>query len=82
MYKNRLRIATEGGAITWERGTHKRDGENYVKGRDEKLKLCPECRIVWEHVCSTGHRPAKAEYYPILPRYGKPEEVCPNCKPL
>lgn len=80
MYKCNIRIATEGGESSFERDRHKRDGDNFEKGQGMKLKLCPKCRVVWEHVASAAHKPAYTEYYASLPRYGKPIETCPRCE--
>jgi hypothetical protein len=79
MYKNKIRIATEGGYQDIKSKKIKKWGENYTKG-DDGLRVCPKCRLVWEHVVETGNVKAHDEYYPILPRYGKPEKVCPRCK--
>ena len=75
MFKTKFRIATEGGEIFSESYPRKFNGEH----RKDKLFLCPKCRVVWEHVPDTGHRPAHEEYYPDCPRYGKPEKICPRC---
>ena len=58
----------------------KRKSENYERG--DKLFVCPLCRRVWE-LAKTGintHKKGKPEYYSILPRYGKPKKICPECK--
>lgn len=73
------RIAMEGGEfILNSYSAMKLDSPGET--RKNKLKLCPECRVVWEMVISTGHVKNHPEYYPILPRYGKPLETCPKCK--
>lgn len=48
--------------------------------KKDKLFVCPECRVVWENVVETGHVKAHDEWYPVLPRYGKPKKTCPRCK--
>lgn len=73
------RIAMEGGEFLLNSDSTRRTGDP-IERRASKLKLCPECRIVWEMVAETGHVKSYAEYYPILPRYGKPIETCPKCK--
>jgi hypothetical protein len=73
------RIAMEGGEFLLNSDAAKRDGD-LTERRSDKLKLCPECRMVWEMVVETGHTKNHADWYPILPRYGKPLETCPKCK--
>ena len=74
MYKTKHKIATEGGEPT----RREQQSGNYTNCH-EKLRVCPECRIVWEGVVSTGNVKAYTEYYSDFPRYGKPEIVCPKC---
>ena len=58
--------------------------ENYQ--HSDKLFVCPICKRVWELAkagINTHHRKdTQLEYYPILPRYGKPKKICPECKPI
>ena len=80
MYKCNIRIAAEGGEPPYNRDIPRRVGENIERSR-ERLKVCPNCRVVWEAVVSTGHVPAFTEYYDSwFPRYGKPIETCPKCR--
>ena len=79
MYKCKYRIATEGGEIL-RSGDIARKACDLIERTNNKLKVCPNCRMVWEHVVETGHVKHHDEYYPILPRYGKPIETCPKCR--
>jgi len=51
-----------------------RDG----KIADKVLKYCPACKIVWEKYQYKGK--TNFYFYDNIPKYGKSDEKCPNCK--
>ena len=51
-----------------------------IKITDNWIKFCPECNKLWEkQIQAPGYI-----YHSIrhIPKYGKKEEVCPNCEKL
>jgi len=48
--------------------------------RDNGMRLCPECNLVWETFYNNNYGDKDVNYYPDFPRIGKPEKVCPKCK--
>lgn len=51
------------------------------KERVSRMKFCPDCNLVWELIKSPRYpSTGRVEYYPVIPRYGKPDEICPKCK--
>ncbi|MAR36131.1 MAG: hypothetical protein CMG19_04910 [Candidatus Marinimicrobia bacterium] len=44
---------------------------------DKYLIVCPACNVVWEKV--HWRNKILIEYYHEIPRYGKKNEVCPEC---
>ena len=51
---------------------------SYTK-RDNGMRLCPECNVVWETFYNNYYVDKEVNYYPDFPRIGKPEKVCPKC---
>ena len=43
---------------------------------DQKLKVCPSCKLVWELVTIGKLR---CEYYTDFPTYGKQRVLCEKC---
>ena len=48
------------------------------KVADRDLKVCTDCRIVWQRHVFNGKVTIK--YYEEVPRYGKVNELCPDCR--
>ena len=44
---------------------------------DRDLKVCNDCRIVWQRHVFNGK--VSIKYYEEVPRYGKVNELCPDC---
>tara|TARA_X000001036_G_C20589260_1_gene770064 strand:+ start:458 stop:697 length:240 start_codon:yes stop_codon:yes gene_type:complete len=57
----------------------KRANRYFMDGRvaDRDLKVCPDCRIVWQRHVFNGK--VSIKYYEEVPRYGKVNEICPDC---
>ena len=72
MYKNKIKIASEGGYSDWREGKRRILGQNYTKGT--KIFFCPECKQVWQ--LTNGFNEVLPSWFPKL----QPERVCPNCK--
>ena len=63
----------------------KRGGNNEMRkerASKEKMKVCPECGIVYEICGVLGANGGYVAEYKNIPRIGKPIEICPKCSDL
>ena len=52
-----------------------------AKLADERIKFCIKCSMCWETPKSRKEKTyLKPSYYQSFPSYGKPREMCPQCK--